>query len=91
MSDSLAPLRARFRARAVDDLVRLRQLMAGDLASTELKMLAHSLAGAAGTFGHPSLSEAAMVVDDRYAAKELPNEQELRLLEHRLAEVARPD
>lgn len=90
MSDPLAPLRERFRERVAGDLARLRHLRAGDLAGGELKALVHNLAGAAGTFGHPALSEAAMAIDDRYAVGTLPDAAQLALLEHRLAEIARP-
>ncbi len=88
MNDPLAPLRERFRKRAADDLVRLRVLAAGDPASNELRMLAHNMAGAAGTFGYAALSEAAMAVDDRYAAGDAPDAGQLALLERRLAEAA---
>lgn len=88
MTDPLAPLRERFRKRAADDLARLRVLAAGDLASNELRALAHNIAGAAGTFGYPALSEAAMAVDDRYAAGEAPDAPQLAVLEQRLVEAA---
>lgn len=50
-------------------------------------MLAHNLAGAAGTFGHAALSEAAMAIDDRYVAGETPDRDQLALLERRLVAV----
>ncbi|WP_271083841.1 Hpt domain-containing protein [Brevundimonas sp. NIBR11] len=88
MSDPLAPLRARFRARARDDLARLRALKTGDLASSDLRMLAHNMAGAAGTFGYAALGAAAMAVDDRYVVGDLPDADQLILLEHLLAQAA---
>lgn len=88
MTDPLAPLRARFRARAADELVQLRALMTGDLSSPALQTLAHGLAGAAGTFGHPRLSEAALAVDDCFVAGRAPDAALLAVLEARLAEVA---
>lgn len=87
MNDPLAPLRERFRKRAADDLARLRTLAAGDLASNELRMLAHNMAGAAGTFGYATLSEVAMAVDDRYVSGGVPDAEQLALLEERLVEV----
>lgn len=88
MTDPLAPLRDRFRKRAADDLARLRLLMTGDLAANELRALAHNMAGAAGTFGHAALSEAAMAIDDRYVQGQLPDQAQLALLERRLVEAA---
>ena len=88
MSDPLAPLRERFRKRATDDLARLRLLMTGDLSANELRTLAHNMAGAAGTFGYPALSEAAMAVDDRYVAGGTPTPEQLALLERKLVEAA---
>jgi HPt (histidine-containing phosphotransfer) domain-containing protein len=90
VNDPLAPLRERFRTRAADDLARLRVLTTGDLASSELRALAHNMAGAAGTFGYAALSEAAMAVDDRYAAGQAPEPAQLALLEQRLIEAAEP-
>ncbi|MFC5344416.1 Hpt domain-containing protein [Brevundimonas staleyi] len=88
MNDPLAPLRERFRKRAADDLARLRVLMTEDLGADELRRLAHNIAGAAGTFGYPALSAAAMAVDDEYVAGRTPNAEHLGLLEQRLAEAA---
>jgi HPt (histidine-containing phosphotransfer) domain-containing protein len=88
VSDPLAPLRHKFRARAANDLARLRVLALGDLASEELKLLAHNLAGAAGLFGHAALGEAAMAIDDRYAGGDTPDPEQLALLEHRLRTAA---
>jgi len=88
MNDPLAPLRAKFRIRAANDLARLRVLAADDPKSDELRTLVHNMAGAAGTFGYADLSEAAKDVDDRYFAGEAPEPGELALLELRLAEAA---
>lgn len=87
MSDPLAPLRARFRERAAGDLTRLQELAAGDLGSEPLKMLAHNIAGAAGTFGYPLLSEAAISIDDRFAVGETPDTTQVALLIERLRAV----
>lgn len=90
MTDPLAPLRERFRARAAEDLTRLTALVAGDLAAQELQILTHNLAGAAGTFGYGPLSEAAMAIDDRYASDRLPEPEQITLLQQRLQDVAEP-
>ncbi|WP_421729228.1 Hpt domain-containing protein [Brevundimonas sp.] len=87
MSDPLAALRERFRARLNDDLERLRGLRAATGKEAELRMLAHSLAGAAGTFGYPALSAVAVTVDDRHASGERPTEAELDALETAIASV----
>lgn len=87
MNDPLAPLRDKFRARAADDLARLRVLVLGDLNDDALKLLVHNLAGAAGLFGYPALGEAAMQIDDRFATGETPGADQLTLLEQRLRDV----
>ncbi|WGM31848.1 hypothetical protein KKHFBJBL_02098 [Brevundimonas sp. NIBR11] len=51
-------------------------------------MLAHNMAGAAGTFGYAALGAAAMAVDDRYVVGDLPDADQLILLEHLLAQAA---
>ncbi len=87
MTDPLAPLRERFRDRVEIDLAQLREMVSGDLASDDLKRLAHNLAGAAGLFGHPELSKAAMAIDDRFAAGETPDLAQTELLETRMRAV----
>lgn len=91
MTDPLAPLRARFRARAADELVQLRTLATGDLASPALQALAHGLAGAAGTFGYPQLSAAALAVDACFVTGRTPDAALIEDLDARLAEVAGAD
>lgn len=61
MTDRMAALRARFLARAAEDLMRLRGPDA--LADAELGARVHQLAGAAGVFGFPELSRLAAIVD----------------------------
>lgn len=87
MTDPLAPLRARFRVRAVEDLARLRTLREANDAA-ELRRLAHSVAGAAGTFGFGALSEAAIVIDDDYVAGRTPQLAALERLERELEAAA---
>ena len=57
-NDPLAPLRARFTQRCVDDVATLRSLLNQDpvVRREPLRMLAHRLSGIAGSFGHTSLS-----------------------------------
>lgn len=88
MTDPLAALRLRFRARVGEDLARLRVLVSGDLHAIELRRLIHNIAGSAGTFGYPELSTRALWIDDRYAAGEAPKLADLAALEAALAEVA---
>lgn len=90
MTDPLAALRDKFRARTAQDLVQFRALIQGELTSRELRHLVHSLAGAAGTFGFPALSEAAGAIDDDYAAGRVPRQSALEQLEHELEAVAAP-
>jgi HPt (histidine-containing phosphotransfer) domain-containing protein len=80
VNEALAALRQRFVARCVGDLARLRDLAKGDLASSELQELAHSLAGAAGTFGFPRVSEVAGRVDDRFAIGQSPSRADVDAL-----------
>lgn len=84
MSDPLQALRARFVARCATDLQRLRTLSNGSLEAEELRALAHSLAGAAGTFGFPDISEAAGRLDDCYALGEPPRPEMVAALTARL-------
>lgn len=87
MTDPLAPLRERFRTRLRDDLERLRALRGFPESSSELRLLAHSLAGAAGTFGYPALSVVAIAVDDRFASGETPAAVELDALDAAMVAV----
>lgn len=89
MTDPLAPLRAKFRARAADDLARLRALReANDQA--ELRRLAHGIAGAAGTFGFPELGKAAVVIDDDCVAGRTSERSAFDRLQRELEAVAAP-
>ena len=90
MTDPLAALRDKFRARTAQDLVQFKALIRGELTSRELRHLVHSLAGAAGTFGFPALSEAAALVDDDYAAGRTPDKAALDRLHRELEGVATP-
>lgn len=89
MTDPLAPLRDRFRARALADRAELEALAAGDPTSAKLRRLVHNLAGAAGTFGYGPLSQAAIEVDDQMASGLPADPASLDRLKERLDEVAR--
>lgn len=81
MSDVLAGLRARFLERCVADLERLDRLMReGDQDTGEMQTLVHGLAGAAGTFGFPDISEAAGECDDAFACGDAPDREMLERL-----------
>ncbi|MFN3536947.1 MAG: Hpt domain-containing protein [Brevundimonas sp.] len=81
MTDMLAALKAKFLERCAGDLDRLERLMASDgLGSDEMRFLAHSLSGAAGTFGFPEISAAAAVADEAFADGGTPEHAEARHL-----------
>jgi HPt (histidine-containing phosphotransfer) domain-containing protein len=89
VTDPLAPLRERFRARSAEDLVRLQALLeAAD--ARELRRLVHGIAGAAGTFGFPALSKAAIVIDDAYVSGLTPDTEDFDRLKRELEAVALP-
>lgn len=61
MSDVFEALREKFRERCARELARLSE---PDLAVEELRVLAHGLAGAGGTFGFPEVSAAAADLEE---------------------------
>lgn len=67
MLDPLADLRARFAARTMERIAALRrtieQLPSDPGAPAKIVDLAHQLAGSAGTFGYPALSQAAATLE----------------------------
>ncbi len=64
MTDPIAALRPLFVERCRSDLYELRCLR--QPADTDLlSLIAHRLAGAAGSFGFPEISVAALVIDQR--------------------------
>lgn len=64
-AEALGRLRTRFVARAADDLAALQRHLGGqELAPEPLRFLVHRLAGAAGTFGYPDISDAAGRAED---------------------------
>ncbi|RWA70659.1 MAG: histidine phosphotransferase [Mesorhizobium sp.] len=65
-TDPFAPLRQRFLARCTDQLAELKAVREGGPlpgSSDSLVKLAHSLAGAAGTFGFAEISARASVLE----------------------------
>lgn len=89
MTDPLAPIRDRFRARALADRGDLELLAKGDPTSTDLRQLVHRLAGTAGMFGFGALSQAAVEIDDQMALGLPANPASLDRLKERLDEVGR--
>lgn len=89
MTDPLAPLRDRFRARLATDRAELEVLGQGDPKSEDLRRLIHNLAGAAGTFGYGPLSKAAIEIDDQMASGSPADAGSLDRLKQRLDEAAR--
>ncbi|OWK19754.1 histidine phosphotransferase [Mesorhizobium amorphae CCBAU 01583] len=66
-TDPFAPLRQRFLTRCTDQLAELKAIARQDRSSSgsddPLVKLAHSLAGAAGTFGFPEISARASALE----------------------------
>lgn len=77
MDDSLELLRLRFIARCQTELDQLRTLAPND---PELGVIAHRLSGSAGSFGYPTVSETASVVDDRVRSGADPTADEIESL-----------
>ena len=65
-ADRLATLRTRFVVRAAEDRQILAELEPpfSRAAREQVRLLAHRLAGAAGTFGYPEASEAAFELEE---------------------------
>lgn len=70
----------RFVTRCAEDLAVLEQARTGGSDPEILRAIVHRLAGAAGTFGYPQLSELAGVVDDRLVENLWPTPGELDAL-----------
>ncbi|MGZ9098175.1 MAG: Hpt domain-containing protein [Brevundimonas sp.] len=89
MTDPIAALRALFVERCREDLRELRRLgEQGDVDACG--PLVHRLAGAAGSFGFPEISGAALAVDQQIRdGREVPGRDMERLLAL-LAEVSSP-
>jgi HPt (histidine-containing phosphotransfer) domain-containing protein len=87
MNPALEALKARFIARCADDRLRLAEaLQTGDLDG--VKHTAHKLAGAAGTFGFPELSRAAMTVEDQIDLGQTPDSESVARLDAMLRELS---
>ena len=89
MSDPFAVLSERYRLRTTAELDRLQDLRRGDPLAPDLQQLVHDIAGAAGTFGFPTLSKVAMAIDDIYFTGGTPNGPAFDRLAAELAIVAR--
>ena len=77
MTDPLELLRARFIERCRTDLEQLEGL---EPDHPDIGMIAHRLAGSAGSFGYPEISEAAAVVDDRARYGPTPSPEVVQIL-----------
>ncbi len=66
MNDPLAPLRAKFLARAAQDLALLRS---DEASIKDRHYVVHRLAGAAGVFGYAEVTELARDLDDLLLAQ----------------------
>jgi HPt (histidine-containing phosphotransfer) domain-containing protein len=77
--DPLALLRGRFAQRCVEDLATLRSLLNQDaeVRREPLRIVAHRLAGIAGSFGYASLSTLAGVIDYDLAQDQPVADEEL--------------
>ncbi|MFN3877337.1 MAG: Hpt domain-containing protein [Brevundimonas sp.] len=79
--DPLAELRDRFRKKAKEEASAIRLAWArGAEGLQDVEHLAHGLAGAAGIFGFVEVGAAAVAVDGRFAAGEVPREEEVDAL-----------
>lgn len=79
--DPLAKLRDQFRKKAKEEASAIRLAWArGAEGLQDVEHLAHGLAGAAGIFGFVEVGAAALVVDGRFAAGEVPREEEVDAL-----------
>ena len=77
MTDPLEGLRLQFLARCRTELEQLRALSPDH---PDLGLIAHRLAGSAGSFGYPEVSEVAAVVDDRARYGPKPGQAEIQAL-----------
>ena len=79
--DPLAKLRDQFRKKAKEEASAIRLAWArGAEGLQDVEHLAHGLAGAAGIFGFVEIGAAALAVDGRFAAGEVPREEEVDAL-----------
>ncbi|WP_313444846.1 Hpt domain-containing protein [Brevundimonas sp.] len=79
--DPLAELRDRFRKKAKEEASAIRLAWGrGAEGLQDVEHLAHGLAGAAGIFGFVEVGAAALAVDGRFVAGEVPREDEIDAL-----------
>ena len=79
--DPLAKLRDQFRKKAKEEESAIRLAWArGAEGLQEVEHLAHGLAGAAGIFGFVDVGAAALAVDRRFAADQVPSQDEIDAL-----------
>lgn len=80
MSAALEALKVSFRERAAADARAIETAMARKDGVNELATLVHGLAGAAGIFGHATISEAALALDTVFAEGRRPSSADLAAL-----------
>lgn len=86
--DPIAPLRARFRERAIEDARRLRaEVSRGAAGLSETERIVHGLAGMAGVFGYGDLGSAAGALDRRFALGDPPGPEAVLDLVERIERV----
>ncbi|WP_426039653.1 Hpt domain-containing protein [Brevundimonas sp. DC300-4] len=71
---AMIALKARFAARCEADKASLQAIVdSGDVSTPELQSLTHKLSGAAGTFGFPSIGNAAAEIDNAISDGRTPS------------------
>ena len=89
MTDPMAALRSLFVERCQADLLQLRRF--ADVGDTDaLGAIAHRLAGAAGSFGFPDISVAALAVDQQIRENGAVSGSDMERLLALLGEIPSP-
>lgn len=89
MTDPMAALRSMFVERCRADLLQLR--CSADVGDTDaLGAIAHRLAGAAGSFGFPDISVAALAVDQQIRENRVVSGSDMERLLALLGEISSP-
>ncbi len=93
MTSSLEALKLRFLTRCSGDLGVLQQRLRapGSVPETDLETLVHQMAGAAGAFGFPHLSDLATQLDNQLSAAEPPSRELVQALIDELSRMQERD
>lgn len=89
MTDPMAALRSLFVERCQSDLLQLQRLADGGDADAR-GAIAHRLAGAAGSFGFPDISAAALAVDQQIRENGAVSGSDMERLLALLGEISSP-